>query len=107
MKTINFFETVEVILNCDISISDEFCPIDESLFVRSGIFEEGYELCTIKKDSRVFVFMSPDGSFSLTDFPGSKMCHAELNFNDFTLPADTQFSQCLKPIAGMAGVFKY
>lgn len=48
---IKFFETVEVTLNRDVEVSDEFVPLDENLFIHSGVFEDSehgeYELCTV------------------------------------------------------------
>ena len=105
---IKFFETVEVTLNRDVEVSDEFCPMDEDLFLHSGIFEESdkgdYEICTIKKGSHVFISMSPNGQFSITDSSGN---HATLQLSDFNLPPNTQFAQAMKPVSGQTGIFSY
>lgn len=39
-----------------------------------------------RKRSRVFVYMTPNGNFSMTDRDGSHATHSEINDVDFTLP---------------------
>ena len=108
---IKFFETVEVTLNRDVEVSDEFSPMDESLFVHSGVFEESehgeYELCTVKKGSRAFVYMAPNGTFSMTDSNSSHTSHAQLQLQDFNLPPNTNFVKSMKPVPGQTGMFSY
>lgn len=97
MKKINFFENVLVELNRDLEVDDEFSPIDEKLFVNTGVFEKSergaYELCTLKKGSPVYVSMMPNGIFYLTDSENSSRCHAQVVLSDFTLPDNMEFVQ--------------
>lgn len=108
---INFFETVEVTLNRDVDVSDEFFPIDKHLFIHTNVFKDSdrgkYEVCTVKKGSRVFVFMKPNGNFSMTDKNGGSHIHAELQAIDFTLPPNVRFVNSMKPMPGKIGMFKY
>lgn len=97
MKKINFFESVLVELNRDVEVDDEFIPIDETLFVNTGVFEQSergdYELCTLKKGSPVYVSMMPNGVFYVTDSENSSRCHAQVVLSDFTLPDNMEFVQ--------------
>jgi hypothetical protein len=108
---IKFFETVEVTLNRDVEVSDDFVPLDENLFVHSGVFEDSehgrYELCTVQKGSRVFVSMRPNGTFSMTDCDGSHTSHAQLQLQEFNLPPNINFVKSMKPVPGQTGMFSY
>jgi hypothetical protein len=89
MTTLNYFQNFEIILNKDVEVSDEFNPIDSNLFENSGISENSehgsYSLCTIKKNSKAFASMQPNGDFYLTDSINSHTSHATLNRDDFSI----------------------
>jgi hypothetical protein len=113
MRPLNYFENVEVTMLCDVTVSDEFSPLneeDEELFEFSGIRgigdRGGWEECILKAGSRAYVSMTPNGQFYLTDSKNSHTCHAEITISDFKVMEQVTFPEVLKPVPGHLGLFK-
>lgn len=82
-KNDNFFKYFLTTTLKDIEVDESFCPLDEALFIHTGVYEESdrgdYEICVIKAGSRVWTYLVPNNQYYITDGQNSHVCHASVD----------------------------
>lgn len=114
MQQMAIFNNYLVTLLVDVEVGDEFNPINEQFFVRTGKFDQSdrgsWEICILKAGSQVYITSNPgsvhNNTYGITDSQNSHSIHADVKWEDTDAGQHYLKPQVFRPVPGKQGLWR-